>query len=85
MSVDRKYHKRDIRKGSYGEPSKIREELDELEDALEQNNRIMALMELSDIYGALEGVAISLGVSMKEVATMAECTRRAIQSSLEKP
>ena len=68
------YHVRPIAKGVYGEPSKIREELEELEDALEQGNRIMALVELSDLYGALKAVAENLGATMSEVRIMAEKT-----------
>jgi len=48
------YHIKHIQKGVLGEISKIREELEELEDAIEQNNRIMALIELSDLIGAIE-------------------------------
>lgn len=73
------YHLRDIKKGILGEPSKIREELEELEDALEQDVKIMALVELSDIYGAVEAVALKLGVTMKDLAKMSEVTKRAFR------
>jgi hypothetical protein len=72
------YHLREIpTQGIYGEPSKIREELEELEESLEQDNRILAICELADLYGALEGVATKLGVTMPEVVKMAEATKRA--------
>lgn len=72
------YHLREIvTQGTYGQPSKIREELEELEEALEQKNHILALCELADLYGAIEGVAESLGVSMGDVHNMAEATKRA--------
>lgn len=75
------YHKRAIIiKGVLGETSKIKEELDELEEALEQDNKILALCELSDLYGAVEAVAYSLGVSMEDVQKMAAATKRAFQS-----
>ena len=48
------YHKAKIPKGQLGEFSKIKEEVLELEDALDQNNHIMALVELSDLYGAIK-------------------------------
>lgn len=73
------YHLRDIKKGILGEPSKIREELEELEDALEQDVKIMALVELSDIYGAVEAVALKLGVTMEDLAKMSEVTKRAFR------
>lgn len=72
------YHLRTIAtRGRFGETSKIREELEELEESLEQGNRIMALVELSDLYGALEAVAERLGTNMDEVRCMAAATKRA--------
>ena len=72
------YHLREIlTQGAFGEPSKIREELEELEEALEHDNRILAICELADLYGALEAVATKLGVTMPEVIKMAEATKRA--------
>ncbi len=74
------YHLREIApKGAYGEPSKIHEELDELEEALEQDNRILALVELSDIYGALEAVAERLGTNMADLQKMSAATKRAFK------
>lgn len=52
------YHKEKIAKGLYGESSKILEEVFELIDAEEQNAKIMALNELSDIIGAVRGYLI---------------------------
>jgi hypothetical protein len=48
------YHTIDIPKGELGEFSKIKEECLELEDALNQGSEVMALVELSDLYGAIE-------------------------------
>ena len=48
------YHKKDIEKGVIGDSSKIREELEELLDAESQDNKVMALIELSDIIGSIE-------------------------------
>lgn len=70
--------------GIYGESSKIREELEEFDEAIEQDNRIMALLELSDIYGALEGVAIKMGSNMMELAKMSNATKRAFQNGHRK-
>lgn len=50
------FHKRKIPKGSYGELSKIVEEVEEALDADEQGLRLMLLLELSDIIGAVDGV-----------------------------
>jgi len=73
------YHIRKITKGKYGEVSKIREELEELEDAMEQNNKILALVELSDLYGAIKAVAKNTGVTMDDVKKMSEATESAFK------
>ena len=49
------YHIANIPKGEYGEVSKIEEEIAELKDATSQGSKIMELVELSEIYGAIEG------------------------------
>jgi hypothetical protein len=76
------YHKRMIAKGTLGEVSKIREELEELEDAVEQKAEIMALVELSDLYGAMEAYLQRHhpSLDMKDLAIMAAITQRAFQS-----
>lgn len=48
------YHLKDIKKGVLGEASKILEETQEFIDAVEQDVSIMALVELSDLYGAMK-------------------------------
>jgi len=74
------YHKREIViQGTYGEVSKIEEELDELKESLEQDNKILALCELSDLYGAMEAVAEKLGVNMEDLKKMSAATKRAFQ------
>lgn len=72
------YHKTSISKGVLGELSKIREELEEAFDAEEQNNKVMVLVELSDIIGA-----ISLyieknhnNIKINDLVIMSEATRR---------
>lgn len=75
------YHKRAIVvRGILGETSKIEEELDELKEAFEQDNKILALCELSDLYGAMEAVAEKLGVNMEDIKKMAAATKRSFQS-----
>lgn len=78
------YHKKHITKGILGETSKIREELEELEDALAQGNRIMALVELSDLFGALVAVAKNLGTNMKEIKCMHKATVAAFKDGTRK-
>lgn len=79
------YHKKTIARGEYGKLSKVREELEEAIDAEEQGVRIMVLVELSDLYGALEAVAAEYGVTMSDLAEMSEVTKRAFTSGHRKP
>ena len=81
------YHLKDITKGKFGEISKIREELEELEDAEAQDNKILILCELSDLYGAIKKyIKNEFGgtVSMKDLAKMAKATSRAFKDGSRK-
>lgn len=75
------YHKAVIKKGAFGEVSKIQEELDELKDSLEQGAKLMALIELSDMYGAMEGFLEKYfpSVTMEDVVKMSNLTRQAFK------
>ena len=80
------YHIRKIEtRGVFGEASKIREELEELEEAIEQDNRILALCELADLYGALEAVAETMGSNIAELRLMSAATKRAFLSGERTP
>lgn len=75
------YHKREIKKGVYGEFSKVLEEADEVLESQEQGNKIMELVELSDLYGALEEyVNNSYSMSMEDLKIMSDATKRAFKS-----
>ena len=63
------WHKRKITKGTYGEFSKVEEEVEEAKDALEQNNNLMYLIELSDILGAIEGIVEKHGLTISDLKT----------------
>lgn len=71
------YHLYSIPKGKLGDISKIKEEIEEYEDALKQDCKIMAMVELSDIYGALEALAENYNLSMQDLATFSNITKRA--------
>ncbi len=73
------YHVTHIPKGILGELSKIEEEVAELADALAQGNKLMALQELSDMYGAIDSMLERrfVGFSMEDLAVMARATRSA--------
>lgn len=83
MSVrDPGYHLATIERGALGEASKIREETEEFLDAVAQDAHIMALVELSDLYGAIDAYLQrhAPGTTMEDLAKMAAITRRAFES-----
>jgi len=71
------YHLAKIPKGDFGEFSKIEEEFLELRDALDQNNPVMILCELSDLIGAIEAYAQQWNVSLYDLVRMKEATASA--------
>ena len=74
------YHLKKIKKGKLGKISKVQEEIEEYKDAIKQKCTIMAELELADIYGALEAVAKSHNLSMKDLKKMSKLTKRAFES-----
>ena len=66
------WHKRKIKKGVYGEFSKVLEEVEEAQDALEQGNHLMYLIELSDILGAIEGIANKHNLSLSDLKAFSD-------------
>lgn len=73
------YHLRQIERGVWGEPSKIREECEEFMDAIEQGVDLMALIELSDLIGAINGYLVKHHPSlrMEDLVKMNVVTQRA--------
>jgi hypothetical protein len=81
------YHQVEIPRGKFGEISKIGEEFLELKDAVDQNNRIMALLELSDLIGAIEGFVeheFNNTVSFDDLLKMKDATHRAFKEGKRK-
>ncbi len=78
------YHIKQIKKGTLGELSKIQEELDEAVDAQEQGVKIMLLVELSDLIGAVKAVAEKNGSSLEDLIKMQQVTERAFKSGRRK-
>jgi hypothetical protein len=76
------YHLRGIEKGVLGEPSKIREEAEELIDAYEQDARVMELVEVSDLIGAVEAFLENRhpGYTLDDLKTFSDITKRAFQN-----
>lgn len=73
------YHKKQINKGVLGEFSKIKEEFEEFEDAFQQNNPIMELVELSDILGAIEAYTSKYNIDLNSLITMTRATQNAFK------
>lgn len=73
------YHIAKISKRRYGSLGKIQEEVDELMDAHRQGSKVMILVELSDLYGAIEGYLEENhpGVNMSDLAKFSGITKRA--------
>jgi hypothetical protein len=81
------YHLTEIPRGTYGEISKILEEAAELKDAMEQGQKLMCLVELSDLYGAIEGYLekeYQGKITMTDIHNMAYATIRAFESGQRK-
>jgi hypothetical protein len=74
------YHIAKIPKGVYGQWSKVKEEVEEFEDALAQRNVIMAQVELSDLLGAIEAYAENaFNLKLSDLIIMKEATKNAFK------
>lgn len=73
------YHMRPIPRGIFGEASKVHEEAVEFLDAVEQGVKIMALVELADLMGAVTGWLDrhAPGTSLEDLLAMNAVTARA--------
>lgn len=81
------YHKNTIPKGEYGEFSKIEEEFLEFKDAYEQNNKLLALVELSDLIGSICGFLQKhhdSSISIIDLIRMANSTKEAFEDGSRK-
>ena len=75
------YHKAKIAKGVLGEVSKIEEEFLEFQDALNQGSKIMALVELSDMIGAIKAyLKKDYNLTLDDLMIMDNLTRRAFEA-----
>lgn len=79
------YHIKEIERGEFGKFSKIKEEFIEAEDAFEQGNKIMLLVELADLIGAIEGYCDNHNITLKDLIKMKEATKRAFTDGTRKP
>jgi len=75
------YHKREIKKGVLGEFSKIREEFEELEDAWEQDDKILQLCELTDLIGAIECYTQKWNITIQDLTNFSNKTKYAFKEN----
>ena len=80
MEIKPGYHIAPIKKGVFGESSKMREELDELIDAESQGCKLMVMIEAADLYGALREFVERRGYTMEDIVQLADITARAFKS-----
>jgi len=78
------YHLTEIPKGEFGEASKITEEYLEFIDAIEQNNHVMSLIELSDLIGAIEEYSKKWNISLYDLIIMKNATKSAFEDGTRK-
>ena len=80
------YHVTDIPRGEIGHSSKILEEVLELMDAERQGCRVMALVELADLIGAVEAYLKhhAAGMTLDDLRAMSAITRRAFENGFRK-
>jgi hypothetical protein len=76
------YHLTEIKKGVLGQSSKILEEILELQDAERQGCRVMALVELSDMVGAIQAYLDNKypDMNLADLMIMAGITKRAFDN-----
>lgn len=81
------YHLTEIPRGKFGTSSKLLEEVLELYDAESQQSKIMALVELSDLYAAMMGYLEQNypTITMDDLANMAHITKRAFDNGHRTP
>ena len=80
------YHVTEIPKGTLGKSNKILEETLELIDAEKQNCKVMAIIELSDLVGAIHAYLQEShpSISFQDLEKMSVITRRAFENGHRK-
>lgn len=80
------YHIRNIQKGEIGELSKVFEEVEEALDAETQGSKVMVLVELSDMLGAIEAYLEKHhpGMQLTDLMIMSNITRRVFREGHRK-
>lgn len=74
------YHIKEIEKGKLGEFSKIKEEFEELEDAFQQEHKVLQICELCDLIGAIELYAENFNLTLNDLIQMKNSNKNAFLS-----
>lgn len=78
------YHKREIKKGVIGEFSKVAEEFEELNDAVEQDCKGLIICEMADLYGAMEEYIKKYNFTMEDLKQFSDMTKSAFKEGKRK-
>ncbi len=78
------YHNTKIEKGIVGEFSKIREEFEELTDAIGQQNKVLVICELTDLIGAIEAYAVKFNLTIDDLKGFSDLTKSAFKEGIRK-
>lgn len=73
------YHKNKIEKGEFGEFSKIKEEFQELEDAVDQDCKVLIICELTDLVGSIEAYAKKYNLTIIDLIKFSNKTKQAFE------
>lgn len=79
------YHKLKIHKHNINSIFKIQEEFYEYVDAVATKNPVMAVQELSDLYGCIENEVVKYGMSVDDLKVMSDLTKSVFNSGVRKP
>ena len=78
------YHKNKIKKGKIGEFSKIKEEFEELTDAVGQQNKVLIICELTDLIGAVEEYIKQYNLTIQDLKDFSDLTKSAFKEGKRK-
>lgn len=74
------YHKTQIEKGILGEYSKIKEEIQELDDAYQQEAKVLIICELCDLIGSIEAYSkTQFNLSLDDLIKMKDMTKSSFE------
>ena len=81
------YNINKVEKGVIGDVSKIREEFEEFMDAVDQGEKIMQLIEFSDLIGAIEAYTLKMtggNITLNNLLSMKDLTKSSFEDGSRK-